>query len=462
MDEADHDRALYYRLHCPYPALAWLAEGRGDALWKREFAVEGDYYKRYVEAKHAYALRTAALGVRGLSTLHIGPVCTGAVSLLRKGLAVPHRRELIFDLDLTDYDHLELTTRGASGDEVVDLAACDRAWGFAAIGLFILRHLLREHFGFEWFLVVYSGRRGAHLWVLDERAMALPDEARAAIAAFVNAELTSDKRRATSKMRKHAETYELVPVIEHAFDDLVVQRGYFDSFGNLEDFVDRLDLRHESLRDLADDAAAKGGGAATWNHVHRKVEQASLAARQPWMLERLTETMAAYVWPRIDFNVTKAVNHLIKCPYVAHGKTGRIAVPVDPDDYWRFDPSAAPTVGDLGPDWRRLIEIERYVVRDRPTLPMWRPRDKRGRSRPPHHRRAPPPAPSGLVPSDDEDAETLPDVEDLVPGPPPLQPQQLQQLRSPNSTDIGAACRKRDRGAPKPSPLGPNTAAEQE
>ena len=453
-------RAQYYRLHCPYSALTWLAERSGDPLWKREFAFEGDYYKRYVEAKNAHELRTLALAVRGLSTLHIGPVCTNAVSVLRKGLAVPHRRELIFDLDLTDYDFLELTTRDAAGAEVVALEACDRAWGFAAIGLYILRHLLREHFGFEWFLIVYSGRRGAHLWVLDERAMALADEGRAAIAAFVNLELTKDQKRATPATRKHAAVYDLELVIEHAFDDLVVQTGYFENVGHIEDFVDRLDLRHESLRDLADAAAAKGDSVAVWNYIHKKVEDAAMRARQPWMLERLTETMAAYVWPRIDFNVTKGVNHLIKCPYVAHGKTGRIAVPVDPDDYWRFDPSKAPTVDDLGPSWKRLTEIERYVVRDRPTLPTWRPRDARRAKRKPSRAPAQKPAPSGLVPSDDEEEEgaDIADLEDLVLGPPrpPLRSQQLQQVQTVGST-VGAA-RKRDRSAPKPSPLGPNAA----
>ena len=72
------------------------------------------------------------------------------------------------------------------------------------------------------------------------------------------------------------------------------------------------------------------------------------------------------------WNVTKSINHLIKAPYVAHPKTGRVAVPVDPDDYFRFDPRTVPSLSDLGSakSWETLSNIRLYITRDKPLLPL--------------------------------------------------------------------------------------------
>ena len=80
----------------------------------------------------------------------------------------PVQREFIIDIDLTDYDFLDV--------DVKRLETCDRCWPLMALALKVLTRSLKEDFGFDHLLWVYSGRRGIHCWVCDPRARAMSNE----------------------------------------------------------------------------------------------------------------------------------------------------------------------------------------------------------------------------------------------------------------------------------------------
>lgn len=61
----------------------------------------------------------------------------------------------------------------------------------------------------------------------------------------------------------------------------------------------------------------------------------------------LEDIILQYTYPRLDAEVSKHRNHLLKAPFCVHPKTGRVCVPVDPDTIDEFKPEKVPTVGQL-------------------------------------------------------------------------------------------------------------------
>ncbi len=145
--------AHYSRPGCLDAAWRWLSEAV-DAS-RREFAFEPGpehrwRFRRHLRFASAEELRAAVL--RDLpAAVHVGP---------EEGTEL--RRELTFDIDLTDYHEL----RPCCGKK---RRCCAECWPLAEIGAAIVARLLREELGCARVLCVFSGGRGAHIWALDRR-----------------------------------------------------------------------------------------------------------------------------------------------------------------------------------------------------------------------------------------------------------------------------------------------------
>merc|ERR1711939_607298 len=180
------------------------------------FTLANDVYLRYNSYDTWEAFRDHVLRLNP-KRFEIGPVYSGRPTMrktLLKASFKPVLRELVFDIDMTDYDEIRTCCSGGS--------VCRRCWQFIAMAVRVIDASLRDDFGFTHLLWVYSGRRGIHCWVSDPEALALNDEQRRAVVTFL--ELVKGGAKMDKKVKV---SRPLHPRIQAALD--MLKRDFFDS-----------------------------------------------------------------------------------------------------------------------------------------------------------------------------------------------------------------------------------------
>ena len=179
----------YYSRLFPFDMLhAWLSYGGNATLFsRREFSMTiepipgEEVYIRYQSFASATELRDAVIKRRP-TKIDLGAIFSHCPKdhksvAVQSGGFVPLQRELVFDIDLTDYD--DVRHCGCSGANI-----CHTCWTFVSMAVEVLDQGLKDDFGFEHVAWFYSGRRGVHAWVCDDAARQLTDAGRSAVANY--------------------------------------------------------------------------------------------------------------------------------------------------------------------------------------------------------------------------------------------------------------------------------------
>jgi len=263
--------------------------------------------------------------------------------------AVPLEKELVFDIDISDYDDVRSCCKGAD--------TCGKCWPLMNIAIKVVDRILREDFGFEIILWVYSGRRGVHCWVCDPRARKLSVEERSAVVEYIS---VAGQRKQSDKFSFINMPRHLHPTLKQAFDEVLLD--YFEKQvfpGHLFE-KESWDMVLATLPDELRTPISKSWEEDEeltpldkwyqfFENVNQAIEKGILRNTNPIM-----DIVFTCTYPRLDIQVSKHLHHLLKSPFCVHPSTHRVCVPIDVDQCDKFDPHAVPTVEDL------LTQIDRY------------------------------------------------------------------------------------------------------
>ncbi|KAI3892808.1 hypothetical protein MKX03_000912 [Papaver bracteatum] len=331
---------IYYAKHFPYADISkWMSYGNDrkhpacdlSYFGRREFSfiLGNDVYLRYQSFNNAAQMessirRECPFKIDIGAVYNVDPAKRNAYT--GENAFTPVEKELVFDIDMSDYDDVRYCCSGAN--------ICKKCWALMTIAIKVIDSALREDFGFTHILWVYSGRRGVHCWVCDARARRLNNAQRAAIADYFHVY----KGNGNSRKKVFLGGPVLHPSLVRSYQQVL--RPFFEEELLCGQNLLETEEKFVKILGMIPDEYVNG---VRWEKLKNHLQ----SGKQKWLRRCVEEIVFSYTYPRLDMGVTKLTNHLLKAPFCVHPKTGRVCVPIDPNRCEKFDPMAVPTLSTL-------------------------------------------------------------------------------------------------------------------
>ncbi|XP_076624312.1 DNA primase small subunit [Colletes latitarsis] len=355
---ADLLPTYYARLFPFHDYYRWLSYGNVSVFTRREFSftLQDDVYIRYQSFKSAKDLEHEIKRLIPFK-IDIGAVYNYCPKEMRGTPNFqPVERELVFDIDMTDYDEVRTCCSGAD--------ICSKCWKFMSVACKILDNALRQDFGYKHILWIFSGRRGIHCWVCDPGARNLSSYERGAVAEYLQIIEGGEYMKKKVKLNRdeiHPSIKRALETVEAVFVPFCVEeQDILGTDERVEKFLQILseeEDRHE-LKALFNQCNSSKD---RWHQFVKYVKSKKTMGDQKRRLYRhlIEEIMLQYAYPRLDINVSKGMNHLLKSPFCIHPKTGKVCIPFTANTVDKFQPDKVPTITTL------IEEINEYDLKDK-------------------------------------------------------------------------------------------------
>ncbi|KAL9547343.1 hypothetical protein PS6_007197, partial [Mucor atramentarius] len=260
----------------------------------------------------------------------------------------PLEKELVFDIDMTDYD--EIRTCCSGGD------VCMLCWEFMTVAIKVIDTSLRDDFGFEQIMWVYSGRRGVHCWVCDEGARKLDNEGRKAIVSFLDIIKGGAQMARKVKLPStlHPSLRRSFSIVDAHFKSLLLSNmGILDkaeTWNKVLAIIPDVEVREKVESQWTSNSTKSA--AEKWSILEKEISKSE--KKKKFRDEVARDIKFQYCYPRLDVKVTTGINHLLKSPFCVHPKTLRVCVPIKVDECENFNPLTVPNLTTLNQ------ELEEY------------------------------------------------------------------------------------------------------
>ena len=365
---------IYYSNFFPYEMyFSWLGRGEVDQFQRREFSftLENDVYFRFQSYKSCEELKKKLIQYCP-KKIDIGAMYNVLPTEHKTADPFfPQEKEIVFDIDMTDYDDIRTCCQEAK--------LCNKCWKYMIVAYKILDKILKEDFGFQHILYAFSGRRGIHAWLCDERARILRDDGRIAIANYIKYKIGNVKMEITQGLQNplHPAYVRAIKICDEYFADVLDEQNLlnnekgqnllmallkayfhndFDSIKVSQIFSDpeikKSTIKLNQIKDVI---------LSNKKPENKKIKQDST---EDILNLCINDFKLNILYPRLDINVSTHINHLLKSPFCIHPKTGLVAVPLSEEDILKFKMDDIPRLDQLINDYnngRKNPNFEKYL-----------------------------------------------------------------------------------------------------
>lgn len=328
------DMRHYYDNFLPFNLIfQWLNHSRipENDFTHREFAFEHQTgaYQRYNSFQDAADFKKKVVKVNP-TRFEIGavyPIEPKNRKSVAKHLMKPISKEMVLDIDLTDYDDIRTCCQGT--------AICDKCWKFITLAIQVIDVAIREDFGIENRIWVFSGRRGVHCWMSDSRVRFLKEQGRRAFIEYLDIlNVKGKNKRGIFGMKRpyHPHVERSLAILKDHFVDIVLkEQGSWDSEESGKELallIPDLKLRNVLLNKWK--GQPNKSSTDKWIDIGEFYKELGITSFD--LIEWRKEMILHMLYPRLDVEVSRQMNHLLKSPFCVHPGTGNVCVAFDPKE----------------------------------------------------------------------------------------------------------------------------------